>query len=498
VTMITNNVNISINVGARHAVPLQNNLPEGWVNTTLENVVDILDSRRVPVNAEDRQKRRGTIPYYGATGQVGWIDDYLFNEELVLLGEDGAPFLEPTKQKAYIIRGKSWVNNHAHVLRARNGIPNAYIKYYLDIVDYHKFVSGTTRLKLNQSAMRQIPVPIAPPDQQQLIVAEIERQFSRLDEAVAALKRIQANLKRYKASVLKVAVEGKLTEQWRKEHPDVEPASELLKRILAERKKIWEEDYVKKYIAAHGHAPKDDLWKKKYKEPITPDTANLPELPKGWVWSTLESITIALGGYAFESKKFEDSGYQIVKMANIKMGKIDLSQHPSFIADLKTDVIKKYSLAPGDVLVTLTGTRKKRDYGYIAVVKYKANLLLNQRIARLRPFNGLLPKYLEIAMQSEAYKNRFFSYETGNVGQGNVGMSAITKEPILLPPLLEQQAIVDEIERRLSVVEEMEAAIEIDLKRAERLRQSILRKAFSGVLVKHGELTSEKEEFKAK
>ena len=131
----------------------------------------------------------------------------------------------------------------------------------------------------------------------------------------------------------------------------------LLKRILAERRKKWEEDYVKKHVASHGYAPKDDSWKKKYKEPAASDTSNLPKLPKGWVWATLESITITLGGYAFESKKFEDSGYQIVKMANIKMGKIDLSQHPSFIADLKSNVIKKYSLAAGDVLVTLTGTR---------------------------------------------------------------------------------------------------------------------------------------------
>jgi type I restriction enzyme S subunit len=190
-----NNINESAAGGANGRSPLQKDLPKGWVDSNLEDVVDILDSRRVPVNAEDRKKRHGTIPYYGATGQVGWIDGYLFDEELILLGEDGAPFLEPTKQKAYIIRGKSWVNNHAHVLRARNGIPNSYIKYYLDIVDYHKFVSGTTRLKLNQSAMRQIPVPLAPLNQQKLIVAEIEKQFSRLDEAVAAIKRIQANLK---------------------------------------------------------------------------------------------------------------------------------------------------------------------------------------------------------------------------------------------------------------------------------------------------------------
>ncbi len=143
----------------------------------------------------------------------------------------------------------------------------------------------------------QFKFPLAPLDQQKLIVAEIEKQFSRLDEAVAALKRIQANLKRYKASVLKAAVEGKLTEEWRSRRGTLQRAptkdetgADLLKRILVERRKKWEEDYIKKYVGAHGHAPKDDSWKKKYKEPATPDTSNLPELPKGWVWVRLGQL----------------------------------------------------------------------------------------------------------------------------------------------------------------------------------------------------------------
>jgi hypothetical protein len=132
----TNNTQNRANMKIR---PYVNNLPEGWDVLHLENVVDILDSQRVPVNATNRELRQGKVPYYyGATGQVGWIDNYLFDEELILLGEDGAPFLEPTKQKAYIIRGKSWVNNHAHVLRARNGIPNAYMKWIPKILKIQK------------------------------------------------------------------------------------------------------------------------------------------------------------------------------------------------------------------------------------------------------------------------------------------------------------------------------------------------------------------------
>ncbi|HSO59801.1 MAG TPA: restriction endonuclease subunit S [Desulfobacterales bacterium] len=166
----------------------------------LAEIADILDCKRVPVNSKERENRTGKIPYYGATGQVGWIDDHLFDEELVLLGEDGAPFLEPSKPKAYIIRGKSWVNNHAHVLRARK-VPAGWLAHYLNTISYDGLVTGTTRLKLTQAAMRQIQIPVLSYSTMQGIVAEIEKQFSHLDEAVANLYRVKANLKRYRAAV---------------------------------------------------------------------------------------------------------------------------------------------------------------------------------------------------------------------------------------------------------------------------------------------------------
>ena len=162
--------------------------------------------------------------------------------------------------------------------------------------------TGTTFKAISGSDLRSIEIPLAPLDQQRLIVAEIEKQFSRLDEAVTALNRIQANLKRYKASVLKAAVEGKLTEQWRREHPDIEPASELLKRILAERRKKWEEDYVRKYVGAQFIAPKDDSWKKKYKEPTPPNISNLPNCQRGGFGQRLinysSSVTSGSRGWA--------------------------------------------------------------------------------------------------------------------------------------------------------------------------------------------------------
>gem|GEM_PF-4575009 len=147
-------------------------LPEGWTTLELRDCVDVLDSARVPVNSDERSTRQGTVPYYGATGQVGWIDDYLFDEELLLIGEGGAPFFDKSRPIAYLINGKAWVNNHAHVLRANAGITtNAYLKYFLDQFDFHEYVNGTTRLKLSKGALNRIPVSLSPKNEQQRIVA---------------------------------------------------------------------------------------------------------------------------------------------------------------------------------------------------------------------------------------------------------------------------------------------------------------------------------------
>lgn len=216
-------------------------------------------------------------PYYGATGQVGWIDDYLFDEELFLLGEDGAPFLDQIKNKAYLIRGKSWVNNHAHVLRAIASLTsNLFLCHYLNIFDYNGYVTGTTRLKLNQSPMRKIPIPLPPLLEQHRIVAKIEELFTKQDAGVKSLEKTKAQLKRYRQSVLKHAFKGKLTAEWRERHKDeFEPASVLLERIKEERKKNV---------------------KGKYKELPPRDTSDLPELPEDWVWAKVGEICVTTSG----------------------------------------------------------------------------------------------------------------------------------------------------------------------------------------------------------
>lgn len=174
---------------------------------SFEQAVEIWDTLRKPVNAKERQSRiegkdiGELYPYYGATGQVGYIDGYISDGEYVLLGEDGAPFLQPTATKAYLIHGKAWVNNHVHVLRSKYN--NAFLCYYLNSFDYQGFVSGTTRLKLTQAAMKQIPIPAPPLSEQKHIVSRIEELFSQLDASVAELKTAKERLKVYRQAVLK-------------------------------------------------------------------------------------------------------------------------------------------------------------------------------------------------------------------------------------------------------------------------------------------------------
>lgn len=178
----------------------------------LEQAADILDSYRKPVNNKERlnlikgKPLDELFPYYGATGQVGWIDSFLTDGEYILLGEDGAPFLNPYAEKAYIIYGKTWVNNHAHILRSKTN--NEFLCYYLNYFNYKNYVSGTTRLKLTQAQMRKIPIPNIPSDEQFRIVARIEELFSELDKAVDTLKTTKEQLAVYRQAVLKDAFDS--------------------------------------------------------------------------------------------------------------------------------------------------------------------------------------------------------------------------------------------------------------------------------------------------
>lgn len=457
-------------------------LPDGWMWTTI--------GEAAKVNYRDpgiREMPDGLEVTFVPMAAVDEIEGAIINPQIKTLKETRkgyTPFSEgdvlfakitPCMENgkaaiAYRLKnGLGFGSTEFHVMKPGNKVSSEWLFYYVRQSSFRDEAkanfSGTAgQLRVKKEFIENYLLPLPPFCEQERIVAEIEKQFTRLAQAVTGLRRLQGNLARYKASVLKAACEGCLVPQ----DPNDEPAADLLARILAERRAQWQ-------AANPG---------KKYQEPVgVGDTAVLPDLPDGWDWASLENISDAQGGYAFKSKDYSEHGYQVLKIGNVKMNRLELDNNPSFIQSVPNDVVGKYLLKQNDIVITLTGTRKKRDYGFVALIKTNSDLLLNQRVARLR-FSPLLdPNYCLIALQSQVFQDRFFSYETGNVGQGNVGMRAITLEPIAIPPLAEQERIVAEVERRLSVVAVTEQAITANLARAERLRQSILGRAFNGRLV---------------
>ena len=489
---------------------MRNCVPASWRETELGQVVQILDSQRIPVNARDRAMRQGNVPYYGATGQVGWIDDCLFDEELVLLGEDGAPFLDASKPVSYMIHGRSWVNNHAHVLRMLGMCPNAFLMHQLNQVDFSPFVSGTTRLKLSQRPMRTIPLLIPPLPEQHRIVEAIESYLTRLDDAIASLSRVQRNLERYRASVLKAAVEGRLVpteaELARKEGREYEPASELLERILVERKTRWIEDAAEK-ARAKGNAKalleakagksgkswtlEDDAIalakarkaaEAKYSEPEAPDATDLPALSEGWCWTTVESVTLTgPQNGIYVHKSFYGQGTPILRIDDYQADESRSADELQRVA-LSEEDRKRYMLQERDLVINRVNSPSHLGKSLV-VERRHVPAVFESNMMRLALAHDVSPDFIQTYLSSVDGKARLTANAKWAVNQASINQGDVGRTAIPLPPASEQQRIVTELKRSFSITRAVRETISPASTKSGKLRQSILKWAFEGKLV---------------
>jgi len=188
-------------------------MKEGWEIKPLGEIVDILDSKRKPITKRDRIS--GEYPYYGATGILDYVHEYIFSEKLILIGEDGAKW-DSGDRSAFIADGKYWVNNHAHVIRPnRDILIDEFLTYFLNFSDLTPFVSGMTVPKLNQKNLRNIPIPLPPLPEQQRIVAILDETFSAIDKAKANAEQNLKNAKELFESYLQGVFEKK-GDDWKK------------------------------------------------------------------------------------------------------------------------------------------------------------------------------------------------------------------------------------------------------------------------------------------
>ena len=164
-------------------------VPEHWVVKSLRYLTNCLDGKRIPLNSEQRGEMQGDYPYWGANGIVDYVNDYLFDDKVILLGEDGAPFLEKNKIVAFAVTGKIWVNNHAHILKAIK-CNNKFLAACLNITEYGAFIDGSTRDKLTQSDMNSIPIPVPSLPEQKAIAAFLDCETGRIDALVTKKERL--------------------------------------------------------------------------------------------------------------------------------------------------------------------------------------------------------------------------------------------------------------------------------------------------------------------
>jgi len=314
------------------------------------------------------------------------------------------------------------------------------------------------------------------PAEQRRIVAELEKQFTRLEAGVAALRRVQANLKRYRAAVLKAACEGRLVpteaelfkvaaasrrgpagKQSRDGSATFETGAELLARILTERRQNWQ-----------GRG--------KYKEPAaTPDTTTLPQLPKGWTWASVEQISTKVVDGVHKKPRYVPSGIPFVTVRNLTAGPgISFDKLNYITPEDHEEFIKRANPEPGDILVSKDGT-----LGVIRVIKTDVKFSIFVSVAMVKPVVREMSNFLGIALSAPQVQAQMIPKGSG---LQHIHLEDLREDCIPLAPLAEQARIVAEVERRLSVVEELEAVVSANLQRATRLRRSILQKAFLGGL----------------
>ena len=329
-------------------------------------------------------------------------------------------------------------------------------------IDKMKTGSSESGLNLTHNRFRQLSIPVAPYLEQRRIVAEIEKQFTRLEAGVAALKRVQANLKRYRAAVLKSACEGKFVpteaELAKKEKRTYETGEELLKRILAERRKNW-----------NGRGT--------YKDPVELNCdEKLSTLPTSWTWTSLDCLVEKITDGEHLSPKKTKDGMMLLTATHITDRGV-VFVDPQFVSvEEGKSFRQRCDPRRGDVLICSRGT-----IGRCAIVNSDEIFCLMGSVILVRIMKELCPEYFNYFLSTNWAQEQMRGLSGATAVQA-LYLKDIRRCPIALPPIVEQKRIVKEVDRRLSIIDELEVVVKLNLDRATRLRQSILQKAFSGRL----------------
>jgi type I restriction enzyme, S subunit len=466
-------------------------LPPGWLWARFGDVTINRDGERIPVEKSVRHGRHGIYDYYGASGVIDKIDDYLFDRPLLLIGEDGANLINRSTPIAFIAKGKYWVNNHAHVLDSLSLECLQYLEIFVNAIDLRPYITGTAQPKMNQAKMNSILVALAPEAEQKRIVSkvtelmrlcdELEPQQQakrksrvRLNRAILAPLNKAASLtpdefdqattrladnfdtlydsidtvSKLRSTILQLAVQGKLVPQDRND----EPSSELLNRINSEKNRLMAKKAINKPL-------------------LNPRGSEIRfKLPESWQWVRLNDVFDVRDG-THDTPKYVANGFPLVTSKNLYTGVLDLSQVKYISESDHLKIAARSRVEKDDILFAMIGS-----IGNPIIVETETEFSI-KNVALFKYYSRELsePKFLHLFLRSAAEHIR---EESAGGVQSFISLGFLRKYPMPLPPLAEQKRIVAKVNQLMSLCDELEAK----LRQAEADSEKLMNAAVKFVL----------------
>jgi type I restriction enzyme S subunit len=447
-----------------------------WIEVELEHLLDYLQPTKYIVSSTKYNDSYKTpVLTAGKSFIKGYTDetDNIFKDLPVIIFDD---FTTATQFVNFQFKVKS---SAMKILVPTSELVNMkYVFYFMqtirEITDTHK--------RYWISMFSKLPTPLAPLPEQRAIVAKIEQLFSELDNGIANLKTAQRKLILYKQSVLKKAFEGGFTEEWRKKQENLVPATELLKQIEVERQNSYQEQLSEWKLNVKR-------WEgdgQKGKKPTKPKSLSPIQfsLKGDRLNVSVESISTHIVDCLHSTPKFQSEGMYCVDTTCIADGKILWEKIRFVNEDSFKEQIRRLKPQKGDILFAREGT-----VGTTLVLKDSTDICIGQRMMMFRSLHSISPIFFMYYFQSNLFKKQYRPLISGTTAQ-HLNIGDIRKLNFLVYSLPEQNQIVQEIESRLSVCDKVQETISQNLAKAEALRQSILKKAFSGKLLTETELTA--------
>lgn len=411
-------------------------LPKQWMEVALDDVVDKIVGGGTPSKTVPSYYQ-GNIPWmtvkdmnkFVLTDTVDHISEEAVENSATNIIPAGTPIIATRMSLGKLVRANfdSAINQDLKAIFVNENVSKIYFEYWYRSISHRiqEMGTGTTVKGIRLEDIKQLSFALAPLAEQQQIAQKLDELLAQVDTLKTRLDAIPNILKRFRQSVLAAAVSGRLTEEWRGEN----------------------------------NAP---IWR------------NL----------ALGEITAFQNGFAFKSEWFSGAGdFQVLKLGNVKNGELRLDASPAFVDKNVAELYEKYKPDYEDILITMTGTKYKRDYGFTCLVPKNSQTLINQRVGRIiADKNLVVPGYLLIFLQSKIFLDEFFKGETGGVNQGNVGSEHIKSCIVSLPTIEEQTEIVRRVEQLFAYADQIEQRVKDAQARVNHLTQSILAKAFRGEL----------------